>query len=190
MIGNSVSPVNQRKLYSRRINHISERSYRECPSTNKVIDRLSRARRSWLMSRVKSKNTTPERVVRSLVHSLGFRFRIHRKDIPGDPDPFLPDFVPLFSCTAAFGTVTPTVPRPPCPRLEQSFGRRNFSATSNETKKISDMRNGWGGAFSLSGNARQNNPKNCAKGWINSSTTRRHSAIFQYPIAARTSLRG
>ncbi|HWA91784.1 MAG TPA: very short patch repair endonuclease [Rhizomicrobium sp.] len=50
------------------------------------MDRLSKQRRSWLMSRVKSRDTTPERVVRSMIHALGFRFRLHRKDLPGKPD--------------------------------------------------------------------------------------------------------
>jgi len=42
-------------------------------------DRLSRERRSWNMSRIRGKNTTPEKVVRSLLHRLGYRFRLHRK---------------------------------------------------------------------------------------------------------------
>ena len=44
------------------------------------------AHRSAAMRAVKSKNTKPELAVRSLLHRLGFRFRIHRKDIPGNPD--------------------------------------------------------------------------------------------------------
>src|SRR5208282_687463 len=40
-------------------------------------DRLSRERRSWNMSRIRGKNTTPEKVVRSLLHQLGYRFRLH-----------------------------------------------------------------------------------------------------------------
>ena len=42
------------------------------------------------MRRVRSTNTTPERKVRSLLHRLGFRFRLHRKDLPGKPDIVLP----------------------------------------------------------------------------------------------------
>ena len=38
------------------------------------------------MSRIKSKNTKPEIVVRSLLHQMGYRFRLHRKDLPGKPD--------------------------------------------------------------------------------------------------------
>ena len=42
------------------------------------------------MSRVSGKNTKPEIAVRSLLHNLGFRFRLHRKDLPGKPDITLP----------------------------------------------------------------------------------------------------
>lgn len=44
------------------------------------------------MSRVKNKNTKPEIVVRSLLHQLGFRFRLHRNDLPGTPDITLPKY--------------------------------------------------------------------------------------------------
>jgi DNA mismatch endonuclease (patch repair protein) len=40
-------------------------------------DKLSKERRSWNMSRIRGKNTTPERLVRSLLHKMGFRLRIH-----------------------------------------------------------------------------------------------------------------
>ncbi|GHC01652.1 very short patch repair endonuclease [Thermomonas carbonis] len=55
-----------------------------------MADRISQEARSRLMSRIRSKDTAPERAVRSLLHSLGFRFRLHRKDLPGTPDIVLP----------------------------------------------------------------------------------------------------
>jgi len=42
------------------------------------------------MSRIRSRDTTPELVVRSLLHSMGHRFRLHRRDLPGRPDIVLP----------------------------------------------------------------------------------------------------
>jgi DNA mismatch endonuclease, patch repair protein len=45
---------------------------------------------SHAMSRVPSKDTTPELVVRKLAHALGYRFRLHRKDLPGTPDLVFP----------------------------------------------------------------------------------------------------
>ena len=42
--------------------------------------------RSRNMSAIKSKNTKPEIAVRKLLHSMGYRFRLHRKDLPGSPE--------------------------------------------------------------------------------------------------------
>ncbi len=50
------------------------------------MDRVSRERRSEIMSRIRGKNTKPELVVRRLLHRLGYRFRLHQKDLPGQPD--------------------------------------------------------------------------------------------------------
>jgi len=50
------------------------------------MDILSKERRSWNMSRIRGKNTVPERVVRSALHRMGYRFRLHRPDLPGKPD--------------------------------------------------------------------------------------------------------
>lgn len=50
------------------------------------MDKLSPERRSWNMSRIKGKDTKPEILVRSILHRMGLRFRLHRKDLPGKPD--------------------------------------------------------------------------------------------------------
>lgn len=44
------------------------------------------------MSAIRGKNTKPELVVRKLLHGCGFRFRLHRKDLPGKPDLVLPKY--------------------------------------------------------------------------------------------------
>lgn len=50
------------------------------------MDFLTPAERSARMARVRAKDTKPELVVRRLVHRLGYRFRLHRRDLPGTPD--------------------------------------------------------------------------------------------------------
>ena len=55
-----------------------------------AIDTLTPDQRSRLMSRIRSRDTTPELVVRSMLHRMGYRFRLHRKDLPGKPDVVLP----------------------------------------------------------------------------------------------------
>jgi len=54
------------------------------------MDVFSKDQRSAVMSRVRSKDTDPEKSVRSLLHRLGFRFRLHQSDLPGKPDIVLP----------------------------------------------------------------------------------------------------
>lgn len=57
-----------------------------------MADRLTRERRSWNMSRIRSRDTVPELVLRSLLHRAGFRFRLHPKQLPGRPDVILPKY--------------------------------------------------------------------------------------------------
>lgn len=54
------------------------------------MDKLSAERRSDNMGRIRSTDTKPELAVRSLIHRLGYRFRLHRKDLPGKPDIVFP----------------------------------------------------------------------------------------------------
>lgn len=54
------------------------------------MDVFSPEKRSQVMSRIRGKDTKPEKIIRSILHKLGFRFRINRKDLPGTPDIVLP----------------------------------------------------------------------------------------------------
>lgn len=55
-----------------------------------MTDNVSPEIRSQIMARVTSKDTKPEMVVRRLVHCLGYRYRLHRSDLPGRPDLVFP----------------------------------------------------------------------------------------------------
>lgn len=57
-----------------------------------VTDVHDKAARSRNMSAIRSRNTKPEVQIRRLLHAAGFRFRIHRKDLPGTPDIVLPKY--------------------------------------------------------------------------------------------------
>lgn len=56
------------------------------------MDKISKELRSRNMSRIQRKDTKPELAVRSILHNNGFRFRLHRKDLPGTPDVVLPKY--------------------------------------------------------------------------------------------------
>jgi DNA mismatch endonuclease (patch repair protein) len=51
-----------------------------------MADHLSEAKRSWNMSRIRSKNTTPELAVRKILSDRGLHYRLHDKNLPGKPD--------------------------------------------------------------------------------------------------------
>ncbi len=51
-----------------------------------MTDKISKTRRSANMAAIRSKDTTPELIVRRIVHALGYRYRLHRRDLPGKPD--------------------------------------------------------------------------------------------------------
>ena len=56
------------------------------------MDVHSKETRSYNMSRIRSKDTKPELLVRRFLHSQGFRYRLHVKDLPGKPDIVLPKY--------------------------------------------------------------------------------------------------
>lgn len=55
-----------------------------------MADVFPKEKRSDIMSRIRSQNTKPEILVRKLLHRMGYRFRLRRKDLPGCPDIALP----------------------------------------------------------------------------------------------------
>jgi DNA mismatch endonuclease, patch repair protein len=55
-------------------------------ASSKMTDSLTTERRSQNMSRIGSKHTKPEMLVRKMVHAMGYRYRLHGKDLPGKPD--------------------------------------------------------------------------------------------------------
>jgi DNA mismatch endonuclease (patch repair protein) len=54
------------------------------------MDIVNKATRSRMMAEIRGKNTKPEMLVRRTAHALGYRFRLHRRDLPGSPDLVFP----------------------------------------------------------------------------------------------------
>ncbi|PUB88998.1 MAG: very short patch repair endonuclease [gamma proteobacterium symbiont of Ctena orbiculata] len=67
-----------------------------------MTDVFSKEERSRIMRLVKQKNTKPELIVRTLLHRLGYRFRLHRKDLPGSPDIVLPKYQTVIFVNGCF----------------------------------------------------------------------------------------
>ena len=66
------------------------------------MDKFSKKKRSEIMSKVKGINTGPEKKVRSLLHSMGYRFRLHKKDLPGNPDMVLKKYKTVIFVNGCF----------------------------------------------------------------------------------------
>lgn len=62
----------------------------------------TRAQRSANMARIRSKDTKPELLVRHALHRLGFRFRLHARDLPGHPDIVLPKYQIIIQVKGCF----------------------------------------------------------------------------------------
>ena len=75
------------------------------------MDNLTRKQRAKCMSRVRSKDTAPELLVRSCVHRMGYRFRLHRRNLPGCPDIVLPRHRKVILVHGCFWHKVPVRPR-------------------------------------------------------------------------------
>ena len=110
-----------------------------------MVDRLTPERRSWLMSRVKGKNTTPEMRVRKAAHALGFRFRLHRKDLPGTPDIVFPKKRVALFVHGCFWHRHPGCKKASLPKSRQEYWHSKFSANveRDERMRIELEARGW-----------------------------------------------
>src|SRR5262245_1434965 len=67
-----------------------------------MADTFTKAERSRIMAAVKGRDTTPELIVRRLVHSLGFRYRLHVHSLPGNPDMVFPRLRKIINVSGCF----------------------------------------------------------------------------------------
>ena len=104
------------------------------------MDKVSPQQRSINMSKVKSKNTKPEKIVRSLLHSLGYRFRLHRKTLPGTPDIVLPKYKAVIFVNGCFWHGHDGCKRATIPDTNKEFWERKISANkARDQKNIFDL---------------------------------------------------
>jgi len=67
-----------------------------------MVDKVSTEIRSHIMASIKGKDTKPEMVIRRTLHSLGFRYKLHVKDLPGCPDLVLPKYKAVIMVNGCF----------------------------------------------------------------------------------------
>ena len=86
------------------------------------------------MSRVSGKNTKPELVVRSLLHNMGYRFRLHRNDLPGKPDITLPKYKKIIFVHGCFWHGHIDCPRAKRPTTNKKFWNEKLNKNIERDK--------------------------------------------------------
>jgi len=103
------------------------------------------ASRSALMSRIRSRDTQPELAVRSLVHSLGYRFRIHVRNLPGVPDLVLPKYRTVIFVHGCFWHQHPGCPRARLPKSRTDYWHPKLKRNTERDREQAGVlrRQGW-----------------------------------------------
>ena len=101
--------------------------------SSEVIHEVSE-QRSRNMSAIKSKNTKPEIKVRKVLHSMGYRFRLHRKDLPGSPDIVLPKYKTVIFVHGCFWHRHKNCMYASTPKTRQEFWEAKFRENINRDK--------------------------------------------------------
>ena len=101
--------------------------------------------RSRNMAAIKSKNTKPEIKVRQLLHSMGYRFRLHMKDLPGNPDIVLKKYKTVIYVNGCFWHRHPNCKYASTPKTRTSFWSQKFqSNVERDNKNYIKIKNlGW-----------------------------------------------
>ncbi|MCK1744150.1 DNA mismatch endonuclease Vsr [Bradyrhizobium sp. 139] len=94
-----------------------------------MADKLTPQQRSANMARIRSRHTTPELTVRRIVHSLGFRYRLHRRDLPGTPDLVLPKSKRVIFVNGCFWHRHPSCHLTSMPKSNVAFWEAKFERT-------------------------------------------------------------
>jgi len=108
-------------------------------------DRLTSEQRSWNMSRIRAKDTKPELTVRSILHRMGFRFRLNRKDLPGTPDIVFPRYRTAIFVHGCYWHRHPGCANSTTPKKNADFWKKKFneniSRDVRNQKALKEM--GW-----------------------------------------------
>ena len=110
----------------------------------KVVNTIS-DQRSRNMAAIKSKNTKPEIAVRKMLHALGYRFRLHRKDLPGSPDIVLPKYKTVIFVHGCFWHRHENCKYASTPKTRKEFWETKFKVNVKRDKEIQEkIKNiGW-----------------------------------------------
>ena len=105
--------------------------------SSEVIHKVSE-QRSRNMSAIKSKNTKPEIKVRKILHSMGYRFRLHSKDLPGSPDIVLPKYKTVIFVHGCFWHRHENCKYSSTPKTRKEFWNKKFTENKKRDSEIQE----------------------------------------------------
>jgi DNA mismatch endonuclease (patch repair protein) len=90
-----------------------------------MADKITPEKRSLIM--IKGVDTEPEKLIRSLLHKMGYRFRLHKKDLPGKPDIVLPKYKSVIFVHGCFWHQHKNCNRARIPEQNRTYWVEKFS---------------------------------------------------------------
>lgn len=110
-----------------------------------MADVHSQEQRSRNMAAIRAKDTSPEIAVRRLLHRLGYRYRLHVKDLPGKPDIVLPRFHAIVEVRGCFWHRHPGCRYATSPATRQEFWQAKFKENMARDRRVEELlsQQGW-----------------------------------------------
>lgn len=110
-----------------------------------MTDTVSPQRRSRIMARIGPKDTKPEMTVRRLAHAMGYRYRLHRRDLPGTPDLVFPSRGKVIFVNGCFWHQHQSCRRASLPKTNRDFWLRKLKGNAERDiqhqRRLADL--GW-----------------------------------------------
>lgn len=103
------------------------------------MDIWSKEKRSLVMSKIRSKDTKPEIILRSALHKLGYRFRIHKKELPGKPDIVLAKYKTVIFVHGCFWHYHKDCPEGRIPNTNSKYWKEKLLKNIERDKKHQDL---------------------------------------------------
>jgi DNA mismatch endonuclease (patch repair protein) len=109
------------------------------------MDVFTKLKRSEVMSAIRGKDTGPERTVRSIVHGLGYRYRLNVRDLPGSPDLVLPRLDTVIFVHGCFWHRHSGCRYATIPATRKRFWQDKFDANTARDRRVTGRlrRLGW-----------------------------------------------
>jgi len=101
-----------------------------------MADSLSPEHRSWNMSRIRGRDTSPEKRVRSILHRMELRFSLHRKDLPGKPDIVMPRHATVVFVHGCFWHLHKNCKNARIPQTRRAWWKKKLEGNADRDLRI------------------------------------------------------